>query len=95
MNDKPTAILFNPATLAWLVLVVATGIGWWFGHTAQSNNPGNLSLAIAGVIITAFVKTWIVGFQFMELKTAPRWLRHAFDAWTVIICVTLLIICLH
>jgi cytochrome c oxidase subunit 4 len=37
---------------------------------------------------------WIVGFQFMELRHAPRWLRHSFDTWVTIVCATLVIICL-
>ena len=87
------ALITHPFTLTWLLLVVATGIGWWFGQTAQSTQ-GNVSLAVSGVIIMAFVKIWLVGFQFMELKHAPRWLRHTFDAWCVAICAALLIICL-
>lgn len=80
--------------IAWIILVAATGIGWWLGHASQSDAQG-VKLATAGVIIVAFVKVWIVGFQFMELKHAPRWLRHTYDAWVVVICLTLLLVCLR
>lgn len=92
-NLRRSSVLSDPATVAWLALVAATGIGWWLGHTAQSAQ-GSLRPAIAGVIVTAFVKVWIVGFQFMELKHAPRWLRHSFDAWVGLVCAILVIICL-
>lgn len=78
---------------AWLVLVGSTLLGWWLGHTVHSAQ-GDVRLATAGVLIVAFVKTWIVGFQFMELRHAPWWLRHSFDVWVIAMCVALLILCL-
>lgn len=93
MNVTKNSILSDATTLAWLILVVATGIGWWLGQAAQDNTQ-SVRLATAGVIVVAFVKVWIVGFQFMELRHAPRWLRHSFDAWLVAVCATLLWVCL-
>lgn len=84
----------NPFTVAWFILVAATGIGWWFGHMERAGQSRE-HLAMAGVVVTAFLKAWIVGFQFMELKHAPRWLRHAYDVWVVGVCSTLLVICLR
>lgn len=76
----------SPATrrlnIAWGLLMAATGIGWWFGHTAQGHSSEH-TIALAGVIVTAFFKAWIVGVEFMELRHAPRWLRHGYDAWIV------------
>ena len=57
--------------LAWGVLVVATGIAWWFGRAAQGMGAQD-PLALSGVIVTAFFKAWIVGVEFMELREAPR-----------------------
>lgn len=74
-----SGFLGNSANTAWLVLVGSTLLGWWLGHTVHSGQ-GDVRLATAAVLLTAFVKTWIVGFQFMELRHAPRWLRHGFDA---------------
>lgn len=94
MNQGKTGVLSDGMTIAWLILVAATGIGWWLGQTGQASNQG-MALATAGVIIVAFIKVWIVAFQFMELRHAPRWLRHAFDAWIIAICVALLVILLR
>ncbi|MCK9284917.1 MAG: cytochrome C oxidase subunit IV family protein [Rhodocyclaceae bacterium] len=93
-NEKQSIAAIAPLTLAWGILVAATGIGWWFGHTAQIAQDG-ARLSIAGVIVTAFFKVWLIGFQFMELKRAPRWLRHGYDAWVIVVCVTLVCICLR
>ena len=73
-------------------LVIATGVGWWLGQTSQANT---MPLATAGVIVVAFAKVWVVAFQFMELRHAPRWLRHGFDAWIIGICGTLMVILLR
>ena len=83
----------DATTVAWLLLVVATGVGWWLGQAGQANAQ-QMALATAGVIVVAFIKVWIVGFQFMELRHAPRWLRHTFDAWIITVCFALLFVCL-
>lgn len=94
MNRVKIGVLRDATTLAWLILVVATGLGWWLGQTGQASTRG-AALATSGVIIVAFLKVWIVAFQFMELRYAPRWLRHAFDAWIIVICLAILVICLR
>ena len=81
------------ATIALLVLVAATGVAWWLGQADRGGGHAG-ALATAGVIVVAFIKVWIVGFQFMELRHAPRWLRHAFDGWIFAVCVALVAICI-
>ena len=78
--------------LAWLALIIATLIGWWLGDAGHSVS-GGMPLTTAGIIATAFVKVWIISSQFMELRHAPRWLRHSFDLWIVVMCVVLISIC--
>lgn len=95
MSSKETFFgRFSPLTLAWAILVAATGIGWWFGHASQIGDDG-ARIFTAGVIVTAFFKAWLVGFQFMELKLAPRWLRCIYDLWIVGVCAALIFICLR
>lgn len=93
MHPTSTPAGNTPFTLAWLLLVAATAIGWWFGHLEQ-REVSSRQLAMAGVIVTALVKAWIVGFQFMELWHAPRWLRHVYDGWVVGVGVVIVAICL-
>ncbi|TVT48668.1 MAG: hypothetical protein FHP94_09165 [Denitromonas halophila] len=84
----------HPATVAWLLLVIATGVGWALGHSVRANGSVAGSVAMVGVITTAFVKVWIVGFQFMELRDAPWWLRRGFDAWVLVVGSVLVVISL-
>lgn len=92
MKAMKTHSMPKDATIALLVLVAATGIAWWLGQADRVSEQAG-ALATAGVIVVAFIKVWIVGFQFMELRHAPRWLRHAFDTWIVVVCVALVAIC--
>jgi hypothetical protein len=80
-------------SIAWLALMVATGISWWIGRAAQSAD-GDVNAAVAGIIISAAVKVWIVGFQFMEIKTAPKVLQYVFSAWLIGVSSALVIICI-
>lgn len=79
--------------LAWLGLVLATLLGWALSETGHSVS-GGLPLASAGVIVTGFIKVWLVGYEFMELRHAPRWLRHGFDLWVAAICTLLIVLVL-
>jgi hypothetical protein len=69
MNREKTGVLSDATTVAWLILVVATGLGWWLGQTGQASTRG-VALATGGVIAVAFIKVWIVAFQFMEASPA-------------------------
>lgn len=90
-NFERPGVFSNGTNLAWFVLVGSTLLGWWLGYTVE-NAQGDIRLAAAAVLVTAFVKTWIVGFQFMELRQAPGWLRHAFDAWVIVVCAVLIVL---
>ena len=93
-KDTKNKRLIDDITLAWLMLLAGTGLAWWLGQTDQSGERAG-AFAIAAVIVVAFVKVWLVGFQFMELRHAPRWLRHTFDAWITAVCVALIVICIN
>jgi hypothetical protein len=66
---------------AWLFLVTATGLSWWLG-VSHGHGVGNI--AVAGFLVIAFIKAWVVGRWFMELRTAPAGLRRCFDAWVLV-----------
>ena len=71
--------------------MAATGIAWWFGRAVQGAQ-GNVNLEVAGIIVAAAVKVWIVGFQFMEIKTAHRLLQFGFSAWLIGVSIALILI---
>ena len=84
----------NANLIAWLMLMAATGIAWWFGRTAQSAQ-GDARAGMAGIIAIAAVKVWIVGFQFMEIKAAPKVLQYCFSAWLIGVSLALILICIN
>jgi hypothetical protein len=82
-------------TIAWIVLCALTAGSWWLSP-ARSATPPVASLPItAAVIVLGFVKCRLVIRYFMEVKTAPRWLRLATDGWLAVLWVAVLVIYLY
>lgn len=74
-------------TAVWVFLILATGLSWQFGHGFGFGS--NVAYATVAILIVSFIKIRFVLLDFMELRHAPRWLRAAFETWTVVVCVTL------
>jgi hypothetical protein len=76
------------ATATWVLLMIATGITWWLGasHDAKATS-GRLLVAMA--IPVAFLKVYLIGLEFMEVRTAPLALRVAFGAWATCMAIAL------
>lgn len=72
------------ATWVWIGLVAATCVTWWFGagHPLASIS---VEFATAGAMAIAFAKAFFIGSEFMEIRSAPRALRHAFTLWVVVV----------
>lgn len=77
-------LLADRVTLVWLLLVVITLASW-----ESVGVTGGARIASFAVLVIAFVKARLIGLEFMELRHAPLPLRIAFEAWTIIMCVTL------
>ncbi|MBK6657496.1 MAG: cytochrome C oxidase subunit IV family protein [Proteobacteria bacterium] len=92
MTSKHQTGSLSAFTWAWLTLVGMTAVGWWFGLSARNCERG--ATVLLGVIAAACIKVWIIGYQFMELRVAPAWLRYGFLAWVTGIGVVLTAICL-
>ncbi len=75
-----TDVLRSRLGAAWLLLVAATVasavVGW---------GQGGGTTAGAVVLAITFAKAWIVGREFMEVRTAPAWLRAVFGAWCAVV----------
>ena len=72
-------------TWVWLTLVAITIGSWWLSpaHNGGLTQP---SVPItAAVLVLAMVKSRLIIGYFMEVRTAPRWLRHATDAWLAVL----------
>ncbi|AEF38106.1 conserved hypothetical protein [Mycolicibacter sinensis] len=79
-------------TWVWIVLVAVTVGSWTLApahltHTAQASVP-----VTALVLALAFVKSRMIIGHFMEVNTAPRWLRYATDGWLTALIATVFVI---
>tara|TARA_B100000963_G_C22484904_1_gene606453 strand:+ start:719 stop:994 length:276 start_codon:yes stop_codon:yes gene_type:complete len=85
MNNSKQIIGLSLMTWAWLLLVAVTMLAWWIAEGEQKM-PGSTTMAI---FLTACVKIWVIGYQFMELKLAPAFLRYGFLLWLIAITCSL------
>jgi hypothetical protein len=79
------AKLHDRLTYVWVMLSAITILSWWLGRTAHAGGHvvANTPVTI-GVLAIALVKARLIMRQFMEVRTAPRWLLISTDAWLVI-----------
>lgn len=82
-----------PKSGIWLLLMAATGLSWWFS-SEEGANAGAFQTAIAsGILIIAFIKVRLIMMHFMEIETAPAFLRWLCEFWMTGVCT--LLICLY
>ncbi|WP_237568895.1 cytochrome C oxidase subunit IV family protein [Mycolicibacterium lacusdiani] len=79
-------------TMVWVVLSVITIASWWLapGHAsgaAAASVPITVTVIVLGVI-----KSRMILRYFMEIRTAPAWLKLATDAWLAILWLAILVI---
>ncbi len=76
-----TAYLRGRLTLVWMLLVVVTFVSWWIGVRGKSEGLASNLPVTAVVVVIALLKTRLVFWQFMEVRSAPSWLRWNCDGW--------------
>ncbi|OBG33391.1 MULTISPECIES: cytochrome C oxidase subunit IV family protein [Mycolicibacter] len=79
-------------TGTWLVLVVITVLAWWLapGHTSGHVEP-SIPITVTVIALSA-VKARLIIRNFMEVRTAPMWLRRTTDTWLAVLCTAVLVI---
>lgn len=79
-------------TGTWLVLVAITVLSWWLapGHTGGHVEP-SIPITVT-VIALAVIKSRLIIRNFMEVRTAPLWLRRATDSWLAVLWTAVLVI---
>lgn len=76
-------------TWAWFLLVAITMLAWWLAEGEQKMADATTK----AIFLTAAAKIWVIGYQFMELKLAPAFLRYGFLSWLISIsCILVLLI---
>jgi Prokaryotic Cytochrome C oxidase subunit IV len=80
-------------TYAWIILSAITIMSWWLAPPHDHGAPAAASIPITiAVILLGFIKGRMIIRYFMEVRTAPRWLKMATDAWLTVLWVSVLVI---
>ena len=75
----------HPAVFVWGMLVAATAASWWLGlHHGKSYTT--VTAAATLILLITFIKVYLVGMYFMEIRHARNVLVRLFVAWTVVTC---------
>jgi hypothetical protein len=83
------SLIFSYISFVWCLLIAATVLSWEMGHGFGFRNIQHTGMAI---IVIAFIKVRYVILDFMEIRSAPLFIRLIFEAWIVIVCSTLLML---
>ncbi|WP_036437162.1 cytochrome C oxidase subunit IV family protein [Mycobacterium sp. URHB0044] len=74
----------NRLTVVWLALAGLTCASW---ALAPGREHGSVVASVpitVAVLAMALIKSRLIIREFMEVRTAPAWLRAATDAWLVV-----------
>jgi hypothetical protein len=71
-------------TWAWLALVAITIGSWWLAPAHSGTAEANVPIT-AVVLALALIKSRLIIRHFMEVQSAPRWLKLATDSWLVVL----------
>ena len=94
MTTRPTTSGESTRSITWVwAALTAITIGSWWLAPAHITGTVQASTAITAVVLVlTFVKCRLIIRHFMEVRTAPRWLRHTTDAWLVVLLTTVFVI---
>ena len=81
-----TTTAARTTTYAWIVLSAITIVSWWLapGHTRGATAVASVPITVA-VVLLAFIKGRLIIRYFMEVRTAPRWLKLFTDVWLTVL----------
>ena len=86
-----TTTAARTTTYAWIILSAITILSWWLAPAHGAPVGPSVPITIA-VVLLAFIKGRMIIRYFMEVRTAPRWLKLTTDAWLTLLWVGVLAI---
>ena len=93
---ETTGTAARTTTYAWIALSAITIVSWWLapGHTRGTATIASAPITVA-VVLLGFIKGRLIVQYFMEVRTAPRWLKLFTDAWLTTVWAAVLAIYLY
>jgi hypothetical protein len=81
MTTTPT----KRPTYVWAITIAITIVASWLGRTTQVNGYYVASTTVTVIVLAiALVKCRLIIRTFMEVRTAPTWLRRSTDLWLIL-----------
>jgi caa(3)-type oxidase subunit IV len=77
-----TAYLRNRLTGVWAFLTAITVASWLIGRGHGGEYEIDVAVTV-GVLLMAAVKAQLVIQYFMEVRSAPRWMKRTVYGWVV------------
>ena len=77
-----TTYIRNPLTIVWALLSAVTIASWLTARDGGATHQINVTVTVV-VLLLAGLKAQLVIWHFMEVRTAPRWLKVVTSAWVV------------
>lgn len=68
-------------TYAWALLSAITVGTWWLGHVSDAPSDSTRTVVTIAALTIASVKVQLIVRHFMEVRSAPPWLRAATTIW--------------
>ena len=85
-----TDLLRDRLFLIWVLLIAVTLLSAMVGGAHGFAATGHGAVATFAVLVIAFAKVWLVMFNFMDVRGAPRALKLLCGAWLVLVLAILL-----
>ncbi|RLT97043.1 MAG: hypothetical protein D9N11_14800 [Ketobacter sp.] len=76
------AYLNNRLTHVWAFLTAITVASWWIGQSRGATFQLDAMVTLT-VLLMASVKAQLVIQYFMEVRSAPRWLKQTAYGWNI------------
>jgi hypothetical protein len=72
-------------TYVWVITIAVTIVASWLGRSTKVNGHYVGSTTVTAIVLAiALVKCRLVIRTFMEVRTAPTWLRRSTDLWLIL-----------
>ena len=79
-------------TVVWLFLSALTLASWLLG-SARGHQEFSPSTAVTvGILAAAAIKVRLIVQHFMEVRTAPGWLRAVTDGWLALLVASIFVL---